>query len=115
MSRFQVENLARIRAFYDLLVAIGAGKKATPGQLALAWLQHQGQNHILPILGTTKLKNLQENVGALAVKLTLEELKEIANAMPKNEVIGDQYLDEFMHSTWMHVTSPPLLSWTGPK
>lgn len=112
LPRFQAENLARNRAFYDRLVAIGGEKNATPGQLALVWLQHQGQD-VSPIPGTTKLKNLEENAGALAVRLTQEELNEIANAVPQNEVIGDRYPDEFMHNTWMHVTSPPLSSWAG--
>ncbi|CAM6119506.1 unnamed protein product [Calypogeia fissa] len=111
LPRFQVENMARNRAFYDRLVAIGVTKNATPGQLALAWLQHQGKD-VVPIPGTTKWKNLEENIGALAVKLTEEELKEIQDAVPQNEVSGDRYMKEFMVHTWMHTSSPPLSTWT---
>lgn len=114
LPRFQVENLARNKAFYDRLLVIGAKKKATPGQLALAWLQHQGQD-VAPIPGTTKPKNLEENIGALAVKLTDAEVKEIADAVPHNEIVGERYPEMFMQSTWLHTNSPPLSSWTGTK
>ncbi|CAM6104020.1 unnamed protein product [Calypogeia fissa] len=111
LPRFQVENMVRNRTFYDRLVAIGATKNATPGQLALAWLQHQGKD-VVPIPGTTKWKNLEENIGALAMKLTEEELKEIQDAVPQNEVSGDRYMKELMVNTWMHTSSPPLSTWT---
>ncbi|CAM6104021.1 unnamed protein product [Calypogeia fissa] len=111
LPRFQVENMVRNRAFYDRLVAIGATKNATPGQLALAWLQHQGKD-VVPIPGTTKWKNLEENIGALAVKLTEEDVKEIQDAVPQNEVSGDRYMKEYMVHTWMNTSSPPLSTWT---
>ncbi|CAM6100064.1 unnamed protein product [Calypogeia fissa] len=110
--RWQEENLARNRAFFDRLVAIGAEKGYTPGQIALAWLQHQGQD-VAPIPGTTKIKNLEENIGSLAVKLTPEELKTIQDAVPQNEVAGERYPQGHLAHTWMFVNSPPLSSWTG--
>lgn len=112
--RFEEENLARNKAFFDRLVAIGAEKGCTPGQLALAWLQHQGQD-VVPIPGTTKIKNLQENIGALAVKLTPAELKAIQDAVPQNEVSGDRYPKSLLAHTWIHINSPPLSSWTGAQ
>lgn len=110
--RFQEENLSRNKAFYDRLVAIGAEKSCTPGQLALAWLQHQGTD-VAPIPGTTKLKNLEENVGSVAVNLTKEELKAIQDSVPVEEVAGDRCSPQIVGMTWMHVSSPPLSSWTG--
>jgi diketogulonate reductase-like aldo/keto reductase len=60
----------------------------------------------VPIPGTTKRKNLEENIGALAVQLSKEDMKEIEDAVPHLEVAGDRYGD--MKSTWRFTSSPPL-------
>lgn len=96
------------KAFYERLVAIGAKKNATPGQLALAWVHAQGKD-VAPIPGTTKKKNLEENIGALAIHLTPEELKEVEEAVPHEEVAGDRYGN--MKSTWRFAQTPNLAAW----
>ncbi|KAJ7540886.1 hypothetical protein O6H91_10G035100 [Diphasiastrum complanatum] len=108
--RFLPENLEKNKALYERLNAIAAKKNATSGQLALAWVQHQGQD-VAPIPGTTKLKNLEENICALRVSLSSEELKELEGAVPHDAVVGDRYED--MARTWRFSTTPPLSSWKG--
>ncbi|CAM6093052.1 unnamed protein product [Calypogeia fissa] len=110
MPRFQAENLEKNQAFYERLVAIGNKKNATAGQIALAWVQHQGKD-VVPIPGTTKVKNLEENIGALAVQLSKEELKEIEDAVPQEDVAGSRYPEESMKTTWRFNNSPPISDW----
>jgi aryl-alcohol dehydrogenase-like predicted oxidoreductase len=74
----------------DLLTRIAAQKKATPAQIALAWLLAQ-MPWIVPIPGTTKLHRLEENVGAAAVELTASDLREIEDATAKITVQGARY------------------------
>jgi aryl-alcohol dehydrogenase-like predicted oxidoreductase len=110
MPRVQAENLKKNEVFYNRLVAIGAKKNATPGQIALAWVQHQGPD-VVPIPGTTKVKNLEENIGALSVTLSKEELKEIEDAVPHEEVAGGRYPEGSLTLTWRFNSSPPLSEW----
>ncbi|KAL2622331.1 hypothetical protein R1flu_002536 [Riccia fluitans] len=86
LPRFTSENLQQNRKFYEKLVKLGQEKNCTPGQLALAWVQHKGA---VPIPGTTKLKNLEENFGAVKIKLTSEEIKALEDAVPVEEVQGE--------------------------
>jgi aryl-alcohol dehydrogenase-like predicted oxidoreductase len=65
-------------------------KRATPAQIALAWLPAQ-KTWIVPIPGTTKLSRLDENIGSLAIKLTSDDLREIDSAASKITVEGDRY------------------------
>jgi aryl-alcohol dehydrogenase-like predicted oxidoreductase len=65
-------------------------KKATPAQIALAWLLAQ-KPWIVPIPGTTKMARLEENIGAVAVELTADDLREIDNAASKITVQGERY------------------------
>jgi len=74
----------------NLLNQIAQRKNATPGQIALAWLLAQ-KPWIVPIPGTTKLHRLEENIGAAAVALTSEDLREIENAASKIAVQGARY------------------------
>ena len=74
----------------DLLGKIAQRKKATPGQIALAWLLAQKPG-IVPIPGTTKLHRLDENTGAAAVELTTDDLREIEGAASKITVRGARY------------------------
>lgn len=71
----------------DRFVALADKKGCTPGQLALAWLSAQGED-IIPIPGTKKLKYLEENVGAVNVHLSKEEIQEIREEVEKAEVAG---------------------------
>ncbi|KAL2622333.1 hypothetical protein R1flu_002538 [Riccia fluitans] len=108
--RFTSENFQQNKKFYEKLVKLGQEKNCTPGQLALAWVQHKGA---VAIPGTTKLKNLEENIGSLNIKLTPEEIKALEDAVPVQEVKGERYAD--MSKTWRFNSSPPLDSWTGSK
>ena len=74
----------------QLLASIAERKKATPAQIALAWLLAQ-KPWIVPIPGTTKLGRLEENIGAASVELTLEDLLEIETAAADITVIGARY------------------------
>ena len=74
----------------DLLEKIGSQKGATPAQIALAWLLAQ-KPWIVPIPGSRKLERLEENIGAAAIELTPDDLKEIENAMSQIKVVGDRY------------------------
>jgi aryl-alcohol dehydrogenase-like predicted oxidoreductase len=74
----------------DLLGTIAGKKKATPAQIALAWLLAQ-KPWIVPIPGTTKLHRLEENIGAVAVELTPEDLDEINSAASKITIHGERY------------------------
>jgi len=88
--RFQEEALKQNATLLDTLSKIAKEKNCTVGQLALAWVQHQGED-VVPIPGTTKLKHFQENVEALKVQLSHQEIKEISDAVPSHNVVGGRY------------------------
>ena len=88
--RFTPEAIKANRVVIELLEKIGAEKGATPAQIALAWLLAQ-KPWIVPIPGSRKLERLEENIGAVAVELTSDDLGEIENAMAQIKVVGDRY------------------------
>lgn len=90
LPRFQGDALARNLSLVEALTLIAAEKGITPAQLALAWLLHQGPD-IVPIPGTTKIARVEENVGAVDVALTSEDLSRIAAAVPETAVEGERY------------------------
>jgi aryl-alcohol dehydrogenase-like predicted oxidoreductase len=90
LPRFTPEARKANQALVDLLGQIAARKKATPAQIALAWLLAQ-KPWIVPIPGTTKLDRLEENIAAVNVELTAEDLRQIDNAASQIEVHGDRY------------------------
>jgi len=90
LPRFTPEALQANQSLIQLLASIGERKKATPAQIALAWLLAQ-KPWMVPIPGTTKLHRLDENVGALAVQLTPEDLRDIDAAASKITVQGARY------------------------
>ena len=90
VPRFTPEARKANQALVDLLGTIAEKKKATPAQIALAWLLAQ-KPWIVPIPGTTKLKRLDENIGAVAVELTSEDLREIENTAAKITIQGARY------------------------
>jgi aryl-alcohol dehydrogenase-like predicted oxidoreductase len=92
LPRFTPEARKANRALVDLLAQIAERKRATPAQLALAWLLAQ-KPWIVPIPGTTKLVRLQENILATLVELTPEDLREIDSAASKVAVQGNRYPD----------------------
>ncbi|HSL47067.1 MAG TPA: aldo/keto reductase [Anaerolineales bacterium] len=88
--RFTPEAIRANRVVVDLLERIAAQKGATPAQIALAWLLVQ-KPWIVPIPGSRKLERLEENIGAVAVELMSEDLREIENAMSEITVVGNRY------------------------
>lgn len=90
LPRFTPESLKANQALVTLLERIAVGKKATPAQIALAWLLAQ-KPWIVPIPGTTKLHRHEENVGAASIELTPEDLQEIDTAASKIAVQGNRY------------------------
>jgi aryl-alcohol dehydrogenase-like predicted oxidoreductase len=98
VPRFTPEARAANQALVDLLKSIAERKKATPAQIALAWLLAQ-KPWIVPIPGTTKLHRLEENIGAASVELTAGDLAEIETAAAKIEVQGARYPEELERRT----------------
>lgn len=98
VPRFTAEARKANQALVDLLRDIAARKNATPAQLALAWLLAQ-KPWIVPIPGTTKLHRLEENIGAVSVELTPEDLREIDEAASKIAVQGARYPEEMERRT----------------
>jgi len=90
LPRFTPEARKVNQALVDLLSEIAERKKAMPGQIALGWLLAQ-KPWIVPIPGTTKLKRLEENIGAAAIELTTDDLREIDRAASKIKVQGARY------------------------
>jgi aryl-alcohol dehydrogenase-like predicted oxidoreductase len=90
LPRFTPEAMKANQALVDLLGTIAQRKKATPAQIALAWLLAQ-KPWIVPIPGTTKLARLDENIGSVAVELTPDDLREIESAAAKITVQGARY------------------------
>jgi len=88
--RFTPEAIRANQVVINLLARIGKQKGATPAQIALAWLLAQ-KPWIVPIPGSRKIERLQENIGAVAVELTSDDLSEIKNAMAQITVVGDRY------------------------
>jgi aryl-alcohol dehydrogenase-like predicted oxidoreductase len=90
LPRFTPEALKVNQALIDLLARMAQRKKATPAQIALAWVQAQ-KPWIVAIPGTTKLERLEENIGAVNIELTPEDLREIESAASKIKVEGARY------------------------
>nr|XP_023894394.1 probable aldo-keto reductase 2 [Quercus suber]POE58484.1 putative aldo-keto reductase 2 [Quercus suber] len=108
LPRFQPENLEHNKTIFECVNEMAARKGCTPSQLALAWVHHQGKD-VCPIPGTTKIENFNQNIGALSVKLTPEEMVELESFAAEDVVKGDRYMNEF--ATWKDSETPPLSSW----
>ena len=98
LPRFTPEALKANQALIDLLGSIAERKKATPAQIALAWLLAQ-KPWIVPIPGTTKLNRLDENIGALSIELTPDDLRDINEAASKITVQGARYPEKLEQIT----------------
>ena len=98
LPRFTPEALKANQALIDLLSSIGQRKKATPAQIALAWLLAQ-KPWIAPIPGTTRLDRLDENIGAVSVELTPGDLRDIESAASKISVQGARYPEKLEQMT----------------
>lgn len=90
LPRFTVEARKANQALVDLLRSIGQRMRATPAQLALAWLLAQ-RPWVVPIPGTTKLGRLEENIAAVFVELTGDDLAELGQAASEVQIVGDRY------------------------
>jgi aryl-alcohol dehydrogenase-like predicted oxidoreductase len=98
LPRFTPEARKANQVLVDLLAELGKRKKATPAQMALAWVLAQ-KPWIVPIPGTTKLHRMEENLGAAALELTPEDLREIDRAASKIEVQGARYPEKLEQMT----------------
>ena len=98
LPRFTPEARKANQALVDLLGQIAERKKATPAQIALAWLLAQ-KPWIVPIPGTTKLHRLEENIGATSIELTTDDLREIEDAASKINVQGARYPEHLEQMT----------------
>ncbi|KAL2486898.1 putative aldo-keto reductase 2 [Abeliophyllum distichum] len=103
--RFAGENLEKNKVLYTRFANLAAKHSCTPPQLALAWLLHQGDD-VVPIPGTTKIKNLIDNINSLAVKLTPSDLKEMADAIPIDQVAGEREIDVFSKFSYKLANTP---------
>jgi aryl-alcohol dehydrogenase-like predicted oxidoreductase len=92
--RFSKENFHKNLELVDALKRIADKKSCTTGQLVLAWLMSQGDD-IIPIPGTTRVKNFDENIGSLKVTVSKEEDKEIRSLIEKADVKGGRYPEAF--------------------
>ncbi|KAF5752531.1 hypothetical protein HS088_TW01G00446 [Tripterygium wilfordii] len=108
LPRFQPENLEHNKSLFERVNEMAAKKGCTPSQLALAWVHHQGDD-VCPIPGTTKIENFNQNIGALSVKLTPEEITELESLATADAVKGDRYGG--LTTTYKESETPPLSSW----
>jgi aryl-alcohol dehydrogenase-like predicted oxidoreductase len=98
LPRFTPEAMEKNQALVDLLKRIAAEKRATPAQIALAWLLAQ-KPWIVPIPGTTKLHRLEENLAAADIKLTAQDLAEIKRTASEIQIEGERYPENLMATT----------------
>ncbi|KAG7650108.1 NADP-dependent oxidoreductase domain superfamily [Arabidopsis thaliana x Arabidopsis arenosa] len=108
LPRFQQGNLENNKILYEKVQAMATKKSCTPAQLALAWVHHQGDD-VCPIPGTSKIQNLNQNIGALSVKLTPEEMVELEAIAQPDFVKGERYDNNMV--TYKDSETPPLSSW----
>ncbi|MGI8650475.1 MAG: aldo/keto reductase [Rubrobacter sp.] len=95
--RFSRENFEKNLKLAEKVRSIAEEKDITPGQLALAWLLHQGED-IAPIPGTKRRERLEENAAATDVELSQEDLKRIEEALPKGSASGERYTEQMMRA-----------------
>jgi len=95
--RFQGENFQRNLDLVDKVQELAERKGCKPSQLALAWLLAQGDD-IVPIPGTKRIRYLEENLGALDVVLTEEDLRQLDEVAPRGAASGDRYPEAAMSS-----------------
>ncbi|KAH7666175.1 Perakine reductase protein [Dioscorea alata] len=105
--RFQGENLVKNKVLYERVANLASKHNCSPPQLALAWLLHQGHD-VIPIPGTTKAHNLEDNVGSLNVKLSEEDLKEISDAVCIEDVAGPRTYGHVESHSWKYANTPQI-------
>ncbi|XP_057535650.1 probable aldo-keto reductase 2 [Amaranthus tricolor] len=108
LPRFQAENMEHNKQIYERVSEMAGRKGCTTSQLALAWVHHQG-NDVCPIPGTSKLNNLNQNIAALSVKLTPQEMAELESYASADKVKGHRTWNPTY--SWENSDTPPLSSW----
>ncbi|KAM7485719.1 hypothetical protein LguiA_001728 [Lonicera macranthoides] len=107
VPRFQQGNIELNGKIFEEIEKMAKKKKCTPSQLSLAWVHHKGDD-VVPIPGTTKIDHLKENIAALSIKLTPEEIKELESISSEDNITGGRF--EGMIS-WKESYTVPLSSW----
>ncbi|WVZ04698.1 hypothetical protein V8G54_018044 [Vigna mungo] len=110
LPRFKPGNVEHNNIIFDKVKELATKKGCTTSQLALAWVHHQG-NDVCPIPGTTKIENFNDNLGALSVKLTPEEIADL-ESFAAEDIKGGRYMEGA--NTWKTGNTPPLSSWKAP-
>ncbi|GER27862.1 NAD(P)-linked oxidoreductase superfamily protein [Striga asiatica] len=106
--RFKPENVESNKVIFERVSEMAKRKGCTSSQLALAWVHHKGDD-VCPIPGTTKVDNFNQNIGALSVKLSPQEMTELESYASAEVVKGDRHA--FMATTWINSETPLLSSW----
>ncbi|KAK3440728.1 hypothetical protein EUGRSUZ_B01003 [Eucalyptus grandis] len=104
--RFTGENLEKNKVIYKKFADLATEHGCTAPQLALAWLLHQGDD-VIAIPGTTKVKNLEDNISSVALKLSQDQMREICEVVAVNEVSGERELESFAKYSWKNANTPP--------
>ncbi|XP_031248936.1 perakine reductase-like [Pistacia vera] len=103
---FEGDNFEKNKILYSRMEKLAEKHGCTPTQLALSWILHQGDD-VVPIPGTTKIKNFDNNFGSLRVKLTKDDLEEISAVIPINEVAGSRFKDDnYLRVSWKFAITP---------
>jgi len=105
-ARFSVDNLEKNKVIFERICGIASKKQCSPSQLALAWVHHHG-NDVAPIPGTTKVKNLEDNIGSLSIEITPLEMKELEDLVSSAGVFGDRYdhMDQCRNTSFVFMES----------
>ncbi|XP_027353279.1 probable aldo-keto reductase 1 isoform X2 [Abrus precatorius] len=103
--RLRGENFDKNKILYSRIEKLAEKYGCASSQLALSWILHQGDD-VVPIPGTTKIKNLDSNIGSFEVKLSEDDLREITDAIPISEVAGDRTTDAFVKCSWKFANTP---------
>ncbi|KAI5326614.1 hypothetical protein L3X38_035688 [Prunus dulcis] len=102
---FQAVNLEKNKILYGRIQKLAKKHRCSTAQLALAWIRSQGDD-VVPIPGTTQIKNLDDNVGSYSVRLTKEDMKEISDTIPLDAVAGKNVADNFISCSWKFANTP---------
>ncbi|KAK7337904.1 hypothetical protein VNO77_18495 [Canavalia gladiata] len=103
--RLHGQNFDKNKILYSRIENLAEKYGCTSPQLALAWVLHQGDD-VVPIPGTTKIKNLDSNIGSFEVKLSKDDLREITDAVPISDVAGNRTTEAFIKCSWKFANTP---------
>jgi len=105
--RFQPENLKKNEILFDRVASLAKKHNCTAAQLALAWVLHQGDD-VVPIPGTTKTGNFDDNMGSLSIIFSDRDIEEITNAVPEEAIAGPRCSEHEVPESWKFATTPPI-------